>query len=875
VTPRDLLGFLFRRTRLARRADALHRKGRFDRALPLAIEVVDLARQDLGEGHPRYATSLNNLAMLYRDMGDFAQAEPIYRQALKILRVAGGEETRHDYAKALNNLAELYWTMADYARAEPLYRKALEVLRVAVGERHSDYATNLNNLAALYSAMGDYARAEPLSREAVEIMRVTVGEKDPEYALRLNNLATVYSATGDYARAEPVYRKALKIWRAAGEENHSDYASTLNNLAELHRAMGDNARAEPLYRKALEIQRLVVGEKHPDYARSLTNLALLYVATGRESEALISMMEAEAVHDWVIGQVFSIGSDSGRLSYLRALEGSFGAFLSLVSQRLSNSQAARLAGFDLVLRRKGIDAEALAAQRDAVLSGRYPHLEEGLRRLNVLRMEIAQKTLAGPGPEGIEAHRSLLAWWSGEMDRMEGELAQQIPEMNVERQLRAADRRAIAPALPDSSALVEFVRFQVFDFDAVPVHGGSRWKPARYLAFVSFSNQPDDVHMVDLGEAEPIEEMIAAFRASLTDSGRDLMVVGERPVTPSADGVALRAAVFDPLLSALGECDRLFLSADSGLTRLPFEALPALDGGHLIDSYRISYLSAGRDVLRFGVASLGELGAPLVAGDPDFDLVGVDGATAMDDNRVSVPVSRDLNRSGLRFRRLPGTRLEGERVASLLGVRPWLDGAALEGRLKACLSPRILHIATHGFFLEDQAHDRTGTVAPGPEGQIGGGVFGRLSHARENPLLRSGLALAGANTWLEGRSLPPEAEDGILTAADVSGLDLLSTDLVVLSACETGLGEAKAGEGVVGLRRAIVLAGAKTLVMSLWKVPDQQTQELMVDFYKRIHEGESRAEALRQAQLALKERYAEPLYWGAFICQGDPGPLPA
>ena len=145
----------------------------------------------------------------------------------------------------------------------------------------------------------------------------------------------------------------------------------------------------------------------------------------------------------------------------------------------------------------------------------------------------------------------------------------------------------------------------------------------------------------------------------------------------------------------------------------------------------------------------------------------------------------------------------------------------------------------------------------------------------ENPLLRSGLALAGANTWRKKGSLPPEAEDGILTAEDVSGLDLLDTELVVLSACETGLGEVQTGEGVFGLRRAFVLAGAKTLVMSLWKVPDRQTQELMVDFYRRVLEGQPRAEALRQAQLAMKSKYPNPYYWGAFICQGNPHAMPS
>jgi len=237
--------------------------------------------------------------------------------------------------------------------------------------------------------------------------------------------------------------------------------------------------------------------------------------------------------------------------------------------------------------------------------------------------------------------------------------------------------------------------------------------------------------------------------------------------------------------------------------------------------------------------------------------------------------SRDLNDAEYHFDRLPATRLEGERISKLLGASLWQGMGALEGRLKRhCHSPRILHLATHGFFLEDQRHGFD--PRNGDPGLLGDPVIssGRFSGPLpENPLLRSGLALAGANTWLQRGSLPAEAEDGLLTAEDVTGLDLLDTDLAVLSACETGLGEIRVGEGVFGLRRAFVLAGAKTLVISLWKVPDEPTRELMEDFYRRILAGQGRAQALREAQLALKAKYPEPLYWGAFICQGDPGPL--
>jgi CHAT domain-containing protein len=281
-------------------------------------------------------------------------------------------------------------------------------------------------------------------------------------------------------------------------------------------------------------------------------------------------------------------------------------------------------------------------------------------------------------------------------------------------------------------------------------------------------------------------------------------------------------------------------------------------------------------------------------------------------------VSRDLRGSAAHFARLPGTRVEGERVGRLLGVSPWLGPAVLEAPLRSCRSPRLLHLSTHGFFLEDQVLERgRDDRGPGGLGLQGGSPTGRLpDHRLENPLLRSGLALAGANTWLRGGTPPARAEDGILTAEDVSGMDLLTTELVVLSACQTGLGEVHVGEGVYGLRRAFLLAGASTVIMSLWKVDDLATVVLMERLYQNLLSGGmSRDRALREAQRATRnatigqiraewlspdiiERLAagddaarrrlrylagkpdshrpfeHPFFWAAFICQGEPGPLP-
>jgi tetratricopeptide (TPR) repeat protein len=928
--------------------------GKYAAAEPLHRQALDIVRKTLGEEHPDFASSLSNLASLYRSMGKYAAAEPLYRQALEILRKARD----HNFPSCLNNLASLYRLMGKYAAAEPLYREALEIRRRVFGEGHPAFAESLNSLAVLYHSMNNFAAAEPLYCRALEIRRKVLGDEHPDFAISLSNLASLYRSMGKYAAAEPLYRQALEIQRKA-PDRHSEFVGSLQNLAELYQFMGNYTAAELLYRQVLDIRRKVLGDEHPDFALTMSNLAGLYqlvgkyaaaeplyrqaleilrkaettldfaavlnnlavlsVATERENEALALMLQAAAVEDQMIGQVFSISSESQRMAYISAIQTNVDAFLSLVLGYLSDSAEAVHAAVDLVLRRKAVGAEALAAQRDAVLGGKYPALEPSLRDLTTLRMQIAQKTLAGPGGERIEVYQKELAEWNARKERLEADLARQIPEMNVARKLRAADRRAVALALPEGTALVEFVRFNVFDFNAVEGRGELQWKPARYLAFVLVAGQPDNAHMIDLGEVEAIDQMIATFRAGITgeSESRDSQDVQSRP-TPApkvSQVLELRAVVFDPLLAALGGRKHLLLAPDGDLSRLPFEVLPTRDGGRLIDDYHISYLGAGRDVLRFRAAKSGRPKDPLVVADPDLDLEGEALAAGPSGRAEAAPSgpkskvgfwsrllaregvapaspaslaahptrtaaqtgrrSRDLDPRTLHFEPLPGTRVEGEQVAAILGVRPWLGGAALESPLKACDSPRMLHLATHGFFLQDQRPDPNRGRGQQP-GAFGGEPSNMLEAALENPLLRSGLVLAGFNTWCRGGSLPPEAEDGLLTAEDVSGLNLLDTDLVVLSACETGLGKVRTGEGVFGLRRAFVLAGTKGLIMSLWKVPDEETGKLMEDFYHRIlreQPGQSRPEALRAAQLAMKEKeeYRHPLYWGAFIYEGDPG----
>ena len=367
--------------------------------------------------------------------------------------------------------------------------------------------------------------------------------------------------------------------------------------------------------------------------------------------------------------------------------------------------------------------------------------------------------------------------------------------------------------LAPDGALLELVRY--YSTELTANDPWSRNSPWRYLAFLAHDAM---IEMIDLGEAAPLEALAADLRRALTGDGNFDIAAS-----------ALSRRLIAPIADALDETRTLIIAPDGDLAMLPFELLQLPDGRPVLDAYVVSYVGSGRELPRFG-ADPPPAGAPIVIADPDFNFGGM---------RRDEP-----------WAPLSGTYEEGCRVAAHLGVAALTGADATEAALKRARSPAVLHLATHGFFRADDEDVET-------------------------PQLSAGLVLAGANTVAAGNEAPADAQDGILTADDVAQLDLLGTYLVVMSACDTGLGRVHAGEGVLGLRRAFTLAGADTIVMSLWKVPDYESLELMDAYYRRLLRGEGRAEALHAAQRELRDAGHPASAYAAFICQGDPGPLPA
>ncbi|MEW6266094.1 MAG: CHAT domain-containing tetratricopeptide repeat protein [Thermodesulfobacteriota bacterium] len=836
--------------------------GDYDQAEPLLLRAVRIREKALGPKDLQVAVSLNNLALVYDAKGDFAQAEPLYRRALEI-REKELEPDHPDIAVSLNNLAGLYYNLGDYSQALPLYQRALEILEKSPEPNNAEIAAGLGNLAGLHLALGDYGRAEPLYLRALDIQEKSLGREHPDLAASLNNLALLYQEKGDLDKAEPLYQRTLSLQEKVFGPNHPDLAAILNNLAMLYSLRGDPARAEAFSQRALTIVERSLGPEHPDVAASLDNLAGLYAARGDYVRAHGLFKRAQEIDRKSIEQVMGFTSEDKKASFLAIKQSSLEGALSLVAQHLSQDKAARRDALNYWLSRKGIILEAQRRFQEALVQSDNPQALKTFQELSAVRSQISKLTFAGPGQEGLEAFRLKMGELEKRKDALDAELSRLSQAYAVKKKIEKADAASVARALPAGSAFVEFARVNYFNFKARGRE--DHWRPAHYLAFVLPAGDPDRLKFHDLGSAEAIDRAVADFRSAINDLSDKQ---GARAIEAARRTYDL---VFAPLRSDLAAVNKVLLSPDGGLNLIPFEVLTGPDGRFLIETYTFNYLSTGRDVLGFGQTPAGgETGQAILVGDPDFDLsraeknkilarLGVSGA---DDQ----PALRSRAIRGFNFSRLPGTREEVEAIQALFGpgrARLFAGAEALEEALRRMKTPRVLHLATHGFFLTDaQFSDLTGVKSEARKTQF------------ISPLLRSGLALAGAN---QAVSAGGGTGDGIFTAEKVLGLRLRGTELVVLSACETGVGEIKSGEGVYGLRRAFTQAGAQGLVMSLWAVPDAETKELMVEFYQGVLAGtQDRSQALRQAALKqmnrVKERYGRPLpfYWGAFVYLGQP-----
>jgi CHAT domain-containing protein/Tfp pilus assembly protein PilF len=889
--------------------DIERRRGVLSRAEPLLQRALEIREAALGKQHPDVAKTLNNLAAVYYDLGLYSRAAPLFQRSLLIREAALGKH-HPDVAKTLNNLANLYSVQGLYGQAEPLYQRALAIREAALGKADPLVASSLNNLAILYGEQGLYSRAEPLYQRALAIQEAALGKHHPEVATSLNNLATLYKAQGLYDRAEHLLQRALAIREAALGKVHPDVASSLNNLAILYVSQGLYHRAEPLHQRAIAIRETTLGIDHPEVATSLNNLAVLYTEQRLYDRAEPLLQRALAIREAVVGdnhsevafalnnlarlrlaqhrladalplyaRAFAIAeqrlrhealdfSEARLANFLQHLRANEQALYALLRSHPKDPRVQRLA-LSAVLLLKGRSVEEMADISRTLYQSLGAAERATLEKLRGLRTQLATLSLEGPGLLTPADYQQRLQKLTDEGDALEAALAQRSAPLRALTALpppaEIVDR--VAASLPKDSALIELISYE--DSPLLPKPGTPPHKSPSQLRYLGLVLFPDgSTHAWDLGPAAPIDLAATRLRNELA----------RQDARYKASAQALYRIAFQPLLPLLGHTRRLFLSPDGQLSLIPFAALH--DGRQfLLDSFDFTYLTSGKDLLPRS-QDIPPASSVVVLADPDFN------ASPQAAPSGKTPAQAERSESLQRFfstlradmaesswTPLPGTRQEALSIQRLLPqAQLFLGPEATKDRLLHLPPPGILHLATHGFFLGD---------APAPANTRGLGHFGALGDKPAppppDPLLRSGVALAGASSPVVDASGPSQSRPGaaLVTALELAGLDLWGTQLVILSACDTGRGVVKLGQGVSGLRRSLVVAGAETIVMSMWKVDDDSTYVLMDTYYRNLLAGQGRASALREAMRSLRVSKPHPHYWAPFIALGSDAPLRA
>jgi CHAT domain-containing protein/Tfp pilus assembly protein PilF len=834
--------------RLEQQVIQLYEQGKYNEAIPIAERVLEIRERILGENHLDVASSMAWLAFLYSSQGRYSEAEPLYIQALEMYQKLLGTE-HPDVATSLNNLALLYKSQGRYNEAEPLLKQALEMYQKLLGTEHPDVASSLHNLASLYFSQGRYNQAEPLFKQALEMRQKLLGTEHPSVATSLHNLALLYRSQGRYNQAEPLYIQALEMYQKLLGTEHPHVATSLNNLALLYRSQGRYNQAEPLYIQALEMYQKLLGTEHPDVATSLNNLAFLYQSQGDTTQAINFLSRGLDVEEQNLNVLLATGSERQKQDSMKMISDTTYFAVSLhIKDVPNNLEASRLA-LTTILRRKGRILDVMTNDLQLLQENLTPENQQFLDELAAVRTQLA--TLIYNKPENIpdEQYRQQVANLREKSEQLEAELSRRSAEFRTFSQ--AVTIEAVQQLIPEDAALVEFILYQPFDAKA------NQWGKDHYAAYILKSS--GEPQWVDLGEAEPIHQA-AFFRFNLALKDKKDAFIGNSDKVKQF-GRKLDELLMQPIREKLGNVNHIIISPDAELNRIPFAALVDENNRYLIESYKITYLTTGRDLIRLQL-EYSHKQPPVIVANPDYDKPGEPTTVAVSNSRGMNQLSRGVEMS---FGALPGTAEEANIIAPLLSdVTLFTQSQATENAVKQLEAPKIIHIATHGFFMPNLPR-----VEPD-------NTFGFISEntqqntpIQENPLIRSGLALAGFNPRKSGE------DDGVLTALEVANLRLRGTKLVVLSACETGLGSIENGEGVYGLRRAFTLAGVESQLMSLWKVDDEGTKNLMIKYYQRLLQNEGRSDALRQVQLEMlnSQEYQHPYYWAAFVPIGDWSPM--
>jgi len=826
----------------------------YEEARALLDELLAMGRAD-GEDNLWYALMLARRASLDVHTGAYDRAEPMIDRAQAIIEklVAKKTENAEEAMNAVTGLrGRLSLRKGDLTRAEKYLLAEVDYIEKKKGPKDKVLGESLGELANLHRQAGNLEKADAYAVRAMVIRDESLAPTHPERAEARAVLGRIREARGDVAGAKKLHEEALAMRKDAFGPEHPHVGSSLLDLADLARRQGQSELAETNYKRAVAIFEKSFGPDHEKVALALEGLSALYVAAGKLEMAVRLSERAADIRERQAALIIAGGSDAQKRAFVAALRYGTDFVTTLHAREAPSDEKAKRLALTTIFQRKGRVLDVMAGTSLALRKQFSAGDEKLFDEVAAARADVARLAIRGPAGAPLDEFRAELAKREEKARVLEEKLGGQSDVFRAEQIAVTIER--VQAAIPDDMKLVEISTY--VPRKAAESGAAARLGPSRFVAYVLDSN--GKIGFVDLGETAPIEQAAIEMRRMLSSPDRG---------DPKPAAKALDALVMAKIRPLLGGKTRLLISADGALSLVPFAALVDESGKYAVEKWELTYLTSGRDLLRLSRQSRVKNGPTIVVANPAFgsrergaSALGLLEEGAANDSGGPAG-TRGLEKAF--FEPLPATGTEARKLSTLMPKASVLvDVEATETAIKKIQAPKMLHIATHGFFVSLGAK----SMRTADNKERGLELDMDSDWLPDDPLMRSGIALAGANARKGGGG-----EDGILTALEACSLDLRGTKLVVLSACETGIGDVMQGEGIYGLRRALFIAGAESLVASMWKVADEETQALMVAYYGRILKGETRAGALRNVQTSMLASPAttHPYYWASFGLFGN------
>ncbi len=811
------------------------RRGLYEKAEPLYLEAKEIREKVVGKEHPHYSLSCNNLAVIYVEQGFYDKGELLYLETLKIQEKTLGKK-HIEYARTISNLSGLYLAQGLYDKAEPLLQVGRNIRAEVLGKKHPDYAQACHNLAVFYVNKKLYEKAQGFYLEAIQIKDSVFGKNNPEYAMSCSNLGSLYYDMKLYEKAEKILEEVKTIQKKTLGTKNRFYSITCQNLGNIYTRQKKYDLAEQYYKEAMTIQASLFGEKHDSYMDSYHGLGNVYFLQDIMDSAAQIYFDVTLYKQEQINLFFPIFSEEEKQAYWRSIRYCFESFTQFCNSYGNQKPVIMADLYDQTLFTKGIIFSSTQKIKNTILNSGDTVL---VNQYNNWKKQRETYTKLYQLPLEEQKKQNLdLEGMKNQINDLEKDLSKKSALFGQNVQTKSYKWQEVKAKLAKNEVVIEIIKS-----DSAYIALFLTAQTENYPAFYLFKN------------AQELEDKFLNYYKNCIEFKIEDTVSYNAFWKPIADKLST--------LNKKG-FKKIYFSPDGVFHQLSLNTLKnTKTGKFLLEEANIQLIGSSRDLIELNKKSrdLSQNYENYQAHLLGYPIYGAENTEKEPEKKRD----RSLGFSGMQsavgvagaVSLLPGTKKEVENVFGLfnqkkLKVNLLLAENATEEALKNLKSPTILHVATHGFFIPEIKDSEVQDMQTAMNRNL-----------LKNPFMRSGLLLAGC------QKPNPDKEDGILTAEEVMNLTLDNTELVVMSACETGLGDIQAGEGVFGLQRAFQQAGAKSVLMSLWKVDDEATQTLMTEFYTALLKGQSKRQAFKTAQMNLKKRFPEPYYWGAFVMVGE------